>query len=290
MSEAQLALIGDLHASWDDADTDYFNASRYELLLFTGDLGSSGPRNGVSVARSLARLSRPALVMLGNNDAAEYARISAELRYRQGRELLLRGLESRAPAAPSSSVRACGLDAHRFEVAGLAFTVIAGRPFAMGNSELSSPAALRASYGVASLEECRTRLFALVDGADTEHLIFLAHNGPSGLGAESDAPWGRDFHPDAGDWGDDDLEAAVAHARATGRRVLAVVAGHMHWRLRGGGLRRWYTTQDDTLYVNAARVPRAVRSQGALVCHHCALTLSPARAEVREIAVERSED
>src|SRR5262245_10446882 len=146
MPRAQVAVIGDLHASWDDDDTAYFNASDYELLLFTGDLGSSGPQNGVAIARSLSRLTRPALVMLGNNDVAEYARITAELGYRQSRELLLRGLESRPPRA--QKVRACGFDAQRFDLAGIAVTVIAGRPFAMGSSELSSPEALRASYVV----------------------------------------------------------------------------------------------------------------------------------------------
>src|ERR1044071_5969224 len=106
MTGAKVALIGDLHSSWDAADAEYFNGSDYELLLFTGDLGSGRRNDGVEIARSLSRLTRPTLVMLGNNDADEHARISAELSYQQGRARLL---QARTSARPSlASVRACG--------------------------------------------------------------------------------------------------------------------------------------------------------------------------------------
>ena len=42
----RIALIGDLHSSWDETDVAYFNRSDYALLLFTGDLGASGPLLG----------------------------------------------------------------------------------------------------------------------------------------------------------------------------------------------------------------------------------------------------
>jgi uncharacterized protein (TIGR04168 family) len=89
-------------------------------------------------------------------------------------------------------------------------------------------------------------------------VLFLAHNGPSGLGGQAQDLWGRDFDPDGGDWGDADLRGAIEHARGRGLRVLAVLAGHMHWALRGrpGVQRRWQLQERGTLYVNAARVPR----------------------------------
>jgi len=288
MTGAKVALIGDLHSSWDAADAKYFNTSDYELLLFTGDLGSGRQRNGVEIARSLSRLTRPTLVMLGNNDADEHARISAELSYQQGRARLLHGTPSWRPGL--ASVRPCGLDAHRFQLGGLDLTVICGRPFAMGNSELSSPAALQASYGIHSAAESSARLKLLVDRAETEHLLFLAHNGPRGLGADAGALWGRDFHPEAGDWGDLDLAEAIEHARVTSRRVLAVVAGHMHWQLRAGGERRWQLERDGTLYVNAARVPRIVEPEGRKAHHHIALQLSKSGAHARDVALERKAD
>jgi uncharacterized protein (TIGR04168 family) len=288
MIGVKVALIGDLHSSWDAADAKYFNGSDYELLLFTGDLGSGQRRDGVELARSLSRLNRPTLVMLGNNDATEHARISAELSYQQGRARLLEGTPSWRPGL--ANVRPCGFDAHRFELGGLDLTVVCGRPFAMGNGELSYAEALQASYGVRSAADASDRLKALVDAAETEQLIFLAHNGPRGLGAEADAPWGRDFHPEAGDWGDLDLAEAIEHARAKGRRVLAVVAGHMHWTLRSGGTRRWQRERDGTLYVNAARVPRILQRDGRKLHHHIELLLSNSGAQARDVALERRLD
>lgn len=284
MSGAKIAVLGDLHSWWDAADTKYFNASEYELLLFTGDLGSGRTNNGIEIARSLARLSRPTLVMLGNNDAGEYARIAAELSYQQGRARLLGDRPSLLPG--SIGVRPCGLDAHRFKLRELDLTVICGRPFAMGNSELSSLDAL-GSYGVRTAVGATERLKSLVDAADTEHLIFLAHNGPQGLGDEADAPWGCDFRAEAGDWGDADLSQAIQHAQKSGRRVLAVIAGHMHWGLRTGGVRRWQLERDGVLYVNAARVPRIVRSEERLLHHHVALRVDKSGIRAREVALER---
>lgn len=288
MTGAKVALIGDLHSSWDAADAKYFNGSDYELLLFTGDLGSGRQRNGVEIARSLSRLTRPTLVMLGNNDADEYARISAELSYQQGRARLLQGTPSWRPG--SASVRPCGLDLHRFQLGELDLSVICGRPFARGNGELSSPEALHASYRIRSAEESSERLKSLVDAAETEQLLFLAHNGPRGLGATAHSLWGRDFHPEAGDWGDADLTEAVEHARKVGRRVLAVVAGHMHWNLRSGGERRWQLERDGTLYVNAARVPRIVQAGERKAHHHIELQLSKSGAQARDVALERRAD
>ena len=72
-------LIGDLHGSWDDWDVSYFNNSDYDLLLFTGDLGSGTGEAGVRVARSIARLAKQALVLPGNNDVQFQTAIAAEL-------------------------------------------------------------------------------------------------------------------------------------------------------------------------------------------------------------------
>jgi uncharacterized protein (TIGR04168 family) len=287
MSSGKIAVLGDLHSWWDAADTKYFNASDYELLLFTGDLGSGRANNGIEIARSLARLTRPTLVMLGNNDAGEYARIAAELSYQQGRARLLGDRPSLLPGV--IGVRPCGLDSHRFKVGTLDLTVICGRPFAMGNSELSSLDAL-GSYDVRTAEEAGERLRSLVDRAETEQLIFLAHNGPRGLGAEAEALWGCDFRQQGGDWGDADLTEAIAHAQQSGRRVLAVIAGHMHWTLRAGGERRWQLERDGVLYVNAARVPRIVRREERVIHHHVALRVDKFRARAREVALERRVD
>lgn len=84
-------------------------------------------------------------------------------------------------------------------------------------------------------------------GGGTSTLLFLSHNGPTGLGADRAAPCGKDWgsHP-GGDYGDEDLRAGVAAARAAGARVPLVTFGHMHERLaRGAGWRRMVVVEPD---------------------------------------------
>jgi uncharacterized protein (TIGR04168 family) len=129
----------------------------------------------------------------------------------------------------------------------------------------------------------RDRLRDLVDRSATEHLLFLAHNGPTGLGMTPRDPWGRDFGGETGDWGDDDLSDAVAYARERGRRPLAVIAGHMHWS--DARPRRWCVEHAGTLYINAARVPRVFDVNGGTNRLHLALTLTAGEARVRLVEV-----
>ncbi len=282
---AHIAVIGDLHSHWDAQDVAYFNQSHYESILVTGDLGRSGGRDGVKIARMLARLERDALVMLGNNDAHEYARIIAEFNYQAGRADLMSSLETAAGSAQPTGVQVCGYSAHPLRAGGLDVTLIAARPFAMGGRELSFPEPLASSFGVRSLQESVEMLEKLVDGADTETLMFFAHNGPFGLGSQPSSLFGRDFATEAGDWGDSDLAEAIAYAKRRGRRVLAVIAGHMHWQLRAGGMRDWQLERDGTLYLNAARVPRLIRTDDGTLHHHIALDLDADGARAREVLV-----
>jgi uncharacterized protein (TIGR04168 family) len=280
----RIALIGDLHSAWDAIDAGYFNDSAYDLLLFVGDLGASGRHDGLAVARSLAKLSRPALIMPGNNDAPQFPALCAEFTYRRSQVDLLREFDAaRHPRA--SGAKLCGFSAHPIAIGGLDVTIIAGRPFASGGGELSFPDSLASGFGVRSLEESAQRLRALIDTAPTEHLIFFSHNGPTGLGDTAEAPWGCDFRPGAGDFGDPDLRAAIDFARERGRRTLAVLAGHMHWRLQRGGERVFQLEQAGVLYVNAARVPRIFDSGHGIVRHHLALSVTAAGAQVEQVLV-----
>ena len=283
----RIALVGDLHAAWDEGDAAYFKSSKYQQILVTGDLGNSGRGNGVKIAQSLARVGRDMLVMPGNNDVSDYAAIVAELQYQSGKNELLAGLVAsrRGSMLDRYRVQICGYSLHPISLDGFEFTLIAGRPFAMGGSELSFARELGALFNVESMEASSERLKALVDEVATEHVVFFAHNGPTGLGATPESPFGRDFHPEAGDWGDRDLAEAIAHAKRRGRKVLAVLAGHMHWSLRGGGSRNWNVKHDGVLYVNAARVPRHIDHEQGVRRHHLALTLTPDGANVEEVWV-----
>jgi len=98
----------------------------------------------------------------------------------------------------------------------------------------------------------------LVEEEPADDLIFLAHNGPLGMGDEPHAMWGCDFKPGGGDWGDPDLTAAIDHARSLGKRVLAVIGGHMHLRTKQGKERLWMQEIRNTLYINAAARVKAI--------------------------------
>jgi uncharacterized protein (TIGR04168 family) len=294
----RIGLIGDLHGSWDAFDVDWFARADYDLLLFTGDLGSGTRDNGVRVARAIGRLPKPALVMLGNNDARDAPQIAAELAHQRGLVALHKladtelsgGREANTDGKRDSQagdVRDCGFSLHPLDLGGRAVTVLAGRPFAMGGGALSFPERLRERYRVGTMQESSARLRALVERAPSDELIVLAHNGPHGLGAAAADIWGCDFLPEAGDWGDPDLREALEHARAIGKRVLAVIAGHMHLRTKRGERRTWQLERDGTLYVNPALVPRIYGEQDATVHHHALLELDASGARVREVLVRQ---
>lgn len=89
-------------------------------------------------------------------------------------------------------------------------------------------------------------------------LVFLAHNGPRGLGSKVEDICGCDWVERGGDHGDPDFEEAIAAVKQEGIQVPLVVFGHMHQRLQCGHplKRTMLVVRDKTIYLNAAVVPR----------------------------------
>ncbi len=73
----RLGVIGDLHTHWDRIDVNQFAGTDYDLLYFTGDLGGGTPESCLRMAREMAALRHPTLVMPGNNDTVEIERLAA---------------------------------------------------------------------------------------------------------------------------------------------------------------------------------------------------------------------
>lgn len=287
-NRVRIAVIGDVHGHWDEADLAYFNRSDYDLLLFVGDLAKYAHAGGLRVAKSLSRLSRPALVIPGNHDGVRALQLLAEVSGNQAMiRLLGRGQQRRCSAlrralAPIPMV---GYSWHEFSVRGVDLAILAARPHSMGGPALGCAPYLSRAFGIASVRESAKRLKELVDACPAERVIFFAHNGPAGLGDGRSDIWGCDFRPLAGDFGDPDLHLAVEHARARSKQILAVVAGHMHHALAGGGERRWLVERDGLLYINAARTPRIfVRGQQRLR-HHVVLETDGCRTTAQEVLV-----
>ena len=280
---AQIAIIGDIHEQWSEADNAYFNRSNYDLLLFVGDLTSIlSLKRTPFVAKRIGRLKKPALMIAGNHDIHNLLQMLAEVmdnrrlavltgrRHAVFHERLQRWL---------GPVTLGGYSSHFLQAGDVAFDVILARPCSMGGANINFAPMLRDVYGVHDMDTSVERLRACVDQTRSDRIIFLAHNGPSGLGGAPDDLWGRDFGQNiGGEWGDDDLRQAIDYACAQGKRVEVVVAGHMHLFTKHGEERPWRRWRDGVQYINAARVPR-VREAGR---HHVRVVLNGVGAEVSE--------
>lgn len=282
MTSIRIGVVGDLHTHWDDVDVAQFARTDYDLLFFVGDLGGGTPESSLRVARSISRLEKDVLVMPGNNDTGDIAELSAELSHRMG---LSRIAAMRSGADHRTSIRLCGYSKHRLTRDSVDVTLITARPHSLGGPALSFPDHMSMNYGIDSIDASFERLRVLIDESETERLLFFSHNGPTGLGDAPDDMWGCDFKPGGGDWGDPDLELAIDHALAIGKRVLAVVAGHMHLVTKGGQERTWITERNGIVYVNSARVPRIFASDDDVHRHHVSLVVTANEVEVSEILV-----
>lgn len=264
-----IAVIGDIHGFWDSHDTAFFNASTYDALLFVGDLPRwTGTR---AIAREIGRVTKPAWLIPGNHDGCTKRQLLAEM---GGSPLLCYltslGMQRRVAAmrVALGAVRMAGYECFELEHD---LGLIVARPHAMGPDRFYYRHYMRSAHAVSNYAESADKLKSIVDKSP-KRLIFLAHNGPSGLGDQPHDIWGCDFAPEKGDFGDPDLRAAVDHAKHTGHQVLAVVAGHMHLYNPDRQMTRTRHVDDGTtLYVNAAEVAR-IRKQDSRR-HHVALAI-----------------
>lgn len=285
----RLGVIGDVHTFWDELDARYFHQAGYDQLIFVGDLAGYGPASDLRTARRLSRLRVPALLMPGNHDGAHLLHVAAEAltlrpllpfvgRLQPARMRLLK--MAIAPAQLG------GYSLHTIFGKGGALSVIVARPHSQGGPALAFKRYLAKAFQVRTMEDSIAKLKRLVDRA--EHpILFVGHNGPFGLGADSTDIFGCDFKREALDWGDPDLAEAINYALESNKEVLASVAGHMHHRVKGGGQRRQCVLQDGVCHINAARVPR-ISKDGAH--HHVRLTIDETmRAERVAVAHQRGE-
>ena len=285
-TEIKIAAIGDVHHRWDAVDVAWFNDSDYDLILFVGDLGGYTHRGGLAVARSISALQKPTLVIPGNHDGVHALQLLGEIapRAKPLRRTFGHRQTRRCVALDRclGPVTLAGYSHHAFTFGGRPLNVIAARPHTMGGPRIAFKNYMRKRFNVSTLQDSVARLTALVDRCDDAPIVFLAHNGPAGLGDTGADIWGADFNPKLGDWGDPDLTDAVAYARNSGRTVLAVVAGHMHLTTKKGKRRPWHLERDGVHYVNSARVPRHRQRDEGMVRHHVSLRITGTDVSVQE--------
>lgn len=276
MSDLKIAVIGDIHSQFDETDVRAFNDSDYDAILIVGDLPGRTHAGTLGIASQLSRLSKPSYFMPGNHDGVSLVQLIAEIKAneslieRSHHRQFKRCEQLKEALGP---LQYCGYSLHNLDLRGKRFHLLGARPHSMGGPNLGFRPYLKAVFGVSSFADSAARLKTLFDRC-TEPVLILAHNGPTGLGESRDDIFGCDFKREEGDFGDSDLQEAIEYARSQGKRVLAVAAGHMHHRVRGGGERTTHLFVNGVHYLNAARVPRIWKESGKVCRHHAKITIS----------------
>jgi uncharacterized protein (TIGR04168 family) len=250
-----VAVIGDVHDQWSPLDAVALHHLAVDLALFVGDFGNEV----VDLVQQIADLDLPKAVILGNHDAwytaTDWGRKKCPYDRRQEdrveQQLLALGQ--------------CHVGYGHLDLPALGLSVVGGRPFSWGGSEWKHQSFYAQRYGIHNFAESIARLHQAVDATASDQLLFIGHCGPAGLGAHPEDPCGRDWKPLGGDFGDPDLAAAIAYAKARGKTVPLVAFGHMHHSLRHRKdchRRSTHWDDDHTFYLNAARVPRWIQTDG----------------------------
>ncbi len=281
----RLGVVGDVHLAFGPKDVAALDAQGYDAVLFVGDLAGYSHRGAIKVARYIATLKTRTWVLPGNHDCMTAQQMFAEIMGHEPTKDLLSGGEEARVAELRQALGPARLTGYAVTELPEGLSMISGRPHSFGGPAFSYRPYLSRAFGVENMDASGARLCDLVDEAQGDRLVFLAHNGPTGLGSARNDIWGCDFKRQGGDFGDQDLRDAIDHARARGKQVLAVLAGHMHRQPRGGGPERPFFVRDEagTLFVNAARVPRVFKdpSTGEERRHHVAVIID-ARAEAED--------
>ncbi len=254
----QVAVVGDIHGQWNDQDESALLAMGIDLVLFVGDFGNEA----IDLVENIARISIPTAAVFGNHDAWYTATPWGRQKcpYDHCNE---DRVQHQMDAMGKSHV---GYGKRDFASFGL--SVVGGRPFSWGGPEWKYEDFYAERFGVYSMHESGDRIVQAAQKTQFESLIFLSHNGPSGLGDTPEAPCGKDWIPIGGDYGDPDLEKAIKKTKAMGKKTPLVAFGHMHHDLRHRKDRlreAIYVDRDGTVYLNAATVPRLVQQKS--VCY-----------------------
>ena len=137
-----------------------------------------------------------------------------------------------------------------------------------------------------SFAESTERINQAIASTAHETIIFLGHNGPTGLGTEEHSICGKDWKPIGGDYGDPDFAEAIAYSYQLAKTVPLVTFGHMHHHLRhtSSRNREAIATNDmGTLFVNAALTPRIIQIEG--IVHRNFSIVNLEHGQVTKVAI-----
>lgn len=255
----RVVCVGDVHGQWSSVDEAALNALHPSMILFAGDFGNED----VEIVRSISEYAKSTdtfvSAVLGNHDGfysmSEVGRRNCPYNPKES-DRVQQQLDLLEPFNPA--YRSIAVDSLPLPI-----SVVGGRPLTWGGPMWKCASFYRKYFGVSGMEQSSELISKAAVEAEAETVIFLSHNGPTGLGSAPSDPCGKDFGEQiGGDFGDEDLRAGVESARASGKAVPLVVFGHMHQQLQRGGNRTMLRTELDghsagqTVMLDTAVVPR----------------------------------
>lgn len=273
-----IAIVGDVHDHWEPDDEVALKQLGVDLVLLVGDFGNES----VEVVRSIANLSIPKAVILGNHDAW-YTATDWGRKLRNAEQQQVDQVQQQLDLLGAAHVGYGKLDFPEFGL-----TVVGSRPFSWGGSNWEPHASFyKQRYGVDSFEASTAKIVQAAEAAAFNTIIFIGHCGPKGLGDQPEDPCGRDWKPLGGDHGDPDFTAAIEQTRNLGKSIPLVAFGHMHHNLRHrkDQLRKAIELQDNgTVYLNAASVPRITQTEAGRQRNFSFVKLAAGRVTEASIA------
>jgi uncharacterized protein (TIGR04168 family) len=251
-TEMRIAIVGDVHDQWSAADNLALQHLKVDLVLFVGDFGNEA----VEVVREVAAVSIPKAVIMGNHDAWYSASSWGKQKapYDQSQE---DRVQQQLDLLGEAHVGFSKLDFPQLDV-----SVVGSRPFSWGGLTWRNSQFYRDRYQIKNFEESTQQIVKSAQDAASQTLIFIAHNGPAGLGKQTESICGRDWKAEGGDYGDPDLTEAIAQTQSLGKSIPLVTFGHMHHELKipRGKRRKLVEVREQTVYFNAACVPRVIKT------------------------------
>lgn len=251
----KIAVVGDIHDQWEEEDGIALGEMGVDLVLFVGDFGDEA----VEVVRKIAALEIPKAVVMGNHDAwftaSSWGRQKSPYDHKV-EDWVQQQLDLLGDVQVGYSKK---------DFPHLQLSVVGGRPFSWGGQKWKNKKFIRDRYQVRNFAESTERIVSQAKSTTYDNLIFLGHNGPFGLGEQPEDICGRDWEPLGGDHGDLDFTQAIEQTKDLGKNIPLVTFGHMHHRLRHTKERlrtAVYTSPDQTVYLNAASVPRIINKDG----------------------------
>ncbi|TGN17180.1 metallophosphoesterase [Leptospira idonii] len=254
----KFALIGDVHGFWDEKDNRYFNESDYDAIFFTGDFGGFHLTKNPFQETKFEGLTKKAYLIPGNWDGTNLIGVLGEATDSKVLKFLGSFGYARRMKSFSEKIRPIALTGYSSLVLSEEkdLALIVGRPHSMGGG-FNFARNLAKHYFIADMETSVMKYKKLIDSTTQKNIFFLSHNGPQGLGSGKTSIYGADYKKEGGDGGDLDLAIAVEYAKDQGKKVPAVLSGHMHHFVHEFKKEREtmiYT--GGTFYVNGAKVPR----------------------------------